>query len=61
MMFSTCNPEPAKEVANMFLIEQFLEVCLKDLAVHLKEKEIASLKDLAKAADRYLTAHQRKF
>ena len=38
-----------------------LEVCPKDLAVHLKEREIASLEDLANAADRYLTAHQRKF
>ena len=45
----------------MFLREQFLEVCPKDLAVHLKEREIASLEDLANAADRYLTAHQRKF
>ena len=61
MMFSKYNPESAKEVANMFLTEQFLEVCLKDLAVHLKEREIASLEDLAKAADRYLTVQQRKF
>ena len=45
----------------MFLREQFLEVCPKDLAIHLKKREIASLEDLANAADRYLTAHQRKF
>ncbi|XP_062511729.1 caldesmon-like [Corticium candelabrum] len=45
MMFSKCDPKSAEE----------------DLAVHLKEREIASLEDLANAADRYLTAHQRKF
>ena len=45
----------------MFLREQFLEVCSKDLAVYLKERVIASLEDLTKAADRYLTAHQRRF
>ena len=53
-MFLKCNP---KEVANMFLREQFLEVCPKDLALHLKEKERTSLEDLAKAANRYMTAH----
>ena len=61
MMFSKCDPKSAEEVTNMFLREQFLEVCPKDLAVHLKEREIASLQDLANAADRYLTAHQPKF
>ena len=61
IMFLKCNPESAEEVANMFLREQLFEVCPKDLAVHLKEKEIASLEDLVKVADHYLTAHQRKF
>ena len=45
----------------MFLREQFLKGCPKNLAGHLKEKEIASLEDLVNAADRYLTTHQWKF
>ena len=61
MMFLKCDPKSAEEVTNMFLREQFLEVCSKDLVVHLKEREIASLEDLTNAADCYLTAHQRKF
>ena len=35
-------------------------MCPKNLEVYLKEREIANLQDLAKPADRYLTAHQRK-
>ena len=60
-MFSKSDPESDEEVANMLLQEQFLEVCPKNLAVHLKEREIVSLKDLVKTTDRYLTAHQQKF
>ncbi|XP_067950510.1 uncharacterized protein [Watersipora subatra] len=49
-----------KDLKELNLREQFIVACPTDLAVHLKEMKFDSCKELAEAADRYLTTHGRK-
>ncbi|WP_353803187.1 hypothetical protein, partial [Acinetobacter baumannii] len=37
--------------------EQVLNACHKDLATHLEEQKLQTLKDVTEAAERYLIAH----
>ena len=50
-----------ESVKDLFVKEQFLTSCSKDLAAHLREKELANLDDMATRAVRFLIAHNRRF
>ena len=51
----------AESVKDLFVEEQFLNSWPKDLAAHLREKELANLDDMATSAVRFLIAHNRRF
>ena len=46
---------------DLFIKEQTLNACLRELAAHLREQKDQSLQALADAAKRYLEAHNTKF
>ena len=46
---------------DLFIKEQTLNACLRELAAHLREQKDQSLQALADAAKRYLEAHNMKF
>ena len=46
---------------DLFIKEQTLNVCPRELAAHLKEQKDQSLQALADAAKQYLEAHNTKF
>ena len=56
-------------IRDLFIREQFINACPKDLAAQLRERErererqrkIPNLIELAQVAERFLTAHNRKF
>ena len=48
-------------IKELFVREQFINACPKDLAIHLRERELPDLKELTRAAGRFLTAHNRNF
>ena len=39
--------------------EQFIDSCPKDLAIHLRERALETLAEIAKIADQYLEAHDK--
>ena len=49
--------EDFQGLSSLIVREQFIEACPKDVATHLREQESQKLSDIAKAAERYLTAH----
>lgn len=49
------------ELGDLFVKEQFINACDKDLAVYLRERAPTQLADLAKLADQYLIAHEQQF
>ena len=53
--------ESAIGIKELFIREQFINACPKDLAIHLRERELPNLEELTQAAGRYLVAHNRKF
>ena len=48
-------------IKDLFIREQFINARPRDLAAHLREKEIPNLMELAQVAERFLTAHNRRF
>ena len=48
-------------IKDLFIREQFINACPRDLAAHLREREIPNLMELAQVAERFLTARNRKF
>ena len=42
---------------DLFVKEQFIDSCLKQLAIHLRERAPQTLVQIAKIADQYLEAH----
>ena len=53
--------ELAIGIKELFIREQFINACPKDLAIHLRERELPNLEELMLAAGRYLVAHNQKF
>ena len=47
------------DLRNLILKEQFINACPADLAEHLLEQEATDLKNMAKIAERYLSAHHK--
>lgn len=45
-------------MSNLIIREQFIDACPKQLSIFLKERTTNDLKELAKMADQYLSAHQ---
>ena len=45
-------------VCQLAVKDQFMSICSKDMAVHLREKAPRDLKELGSYADRYLIAHE---
>ena len=45
-------------LSNIIIKEQFIESCSKQLSVFLKERPTENLKELAKVAQQYISAHQ---
>ena len=48
-------------IKDLFIREQFINACPRDLAAHLREREIPNLMELAQVVERFLTAHNCKF
>ena len=48
-------------ITDMFIQDQFINACPRDLAAHLRERVRASLNDLAASAECYLIVHGKKF
>ena len=46
-----------RDICNVFIKEQFLNLCLKSLATYLREQSPKKLEDMASIADQYLQAH----
>ena len=51
----------AESVKDLFAKELFLNSCPKNLAAHLRDKELANLDDMSPRAVRFLIAHNRRF
>ncbi|XP_078579528.1 uncharacterized protein LOC144863824 [Branchiostoma floridae x Branchiostoma japonicum] len=49
-----------ESLKNLFVKEQFMDACPRDLAVHLRERGSASLEELAEMAKHFLNAHRRE-
>ncbi|CAH1242223.1 GIN1 [Branchiostoma lanceolatum] len=49
-----------EDLRDMFVREQFMETCSRDLAVHLKERAPKDLKEMAQMAENFLSAHKRE-
>ena len=47
-------------VQNLFVKEQFLNSCPRDLPAHLCEKPLRTMEEVADAAERFLTAQNRQ-
>ena len=46
-----------RDICNVFIKEQFLNLCPKSLATYLREQSPKNLEDMASIADQYLQAH----
>ena len=46
---------------DLIIREQFMDICNKELAMYLKEKQYISLGDMCKQAERFLEAHNKNF
>ena len=53
--------DSAEAIKSMFIKEQFLRVCPRNLATHLREKVLGSLDELVAASVRFLDAHNKRF
>ena len=51
----------ATGIKELFIREQFINACPKNLAIHLRETELPNLEELTQAAGIYLVAQNRKF
>lgn len=49
--------ENFKGLKELIVKEQFINSCFKELAVHLREGALETLKEIVKIADQYLEAH----
>lgn len=47
-------------IRDLFIREQFIVSCPGDLSIYLRERDLKSLDDLAKAAEQFLVAHEKK-
>ena len=50
-------PEDYDNLRRLVITEQFINMCPKDLSVHLKERTLNSIKDIASSAEKFLEAH----
>ena len=46
---------------DLIIREQFMDICNKELAMYLKEKQYISLGDMCKQVERFLEAHNKNF
>ena len=55
------NTEKSYEkLHDLFICDQFISACSKDLAIHIKEGSPPGLSELAKVARQYLIAHRKQ-
>jgi hypothetical protein len=47
-------------ICDLFIREQFIVSCPEDLSISLRERNLEGLDDLAKAAEQFLVAHDKK-
>ena len=58
---SEIDAKDAQQVKRLFIQEQFIRACPKDLAIYLGEQDVGNdLPKLTKAAERYLKAHRQQ-
>lgn len=50
----------SKDAMELFLIEQFIDMCPPEVAAYLKQSKINNLEAVAESADRYLIARGKK-
>ncbi|CAH3182524.1 unnamed protein product [Porites lobata] len=55
--FRASKPEVDESLKDLFVREQFIDSCPKELAIHLRERAPETLVQIAKIADQYLEAH----
>lgn len=48
-------------LSDLFVKEQFINACPRDLKVHIQERAPTNLTDLSDIADKFLSAHNREF
>ena len=53
--------DTTEAIMDLFIKEQFLNSCPKDLSAHLREKVLADLDEMAKVAEKFLIVHNRRF
>ena len=53
--------ESATGIKELFIRQQFIKACPKDLAIDLRERELPDLRELTQAAGRFVTANNRNF
>ena len=53
------NEKEYESLRDLIVKEQFVNACPKDLAAYLREQETQNLLDIAKTAERYLSAHDQ--
>ena len=56
MTLSSADKVFSKAVQDLFVNEQFLNSCSRDLSAHLREKPPKTMEKVADAAERFLTA-----
>ena len=49
-----------EELCDLFIRDQFISACSKDLAIHIRERSPPGLSELAKVAEQYLIAHRKQ-
>ena len=60
MTLSGTNKAAPEAIQNLFIKEQILNSCPRDLSAHLCEKQLRTMEEVADAAERFLTAQNRQ-
>ena len=60
MTLSSTDKVAPKVIQDLFVKEQFLNSCPRDLSAHLREEPLRTMEEVGDAAERFMTARNRQ-